>query len=200
MIRGVSGASFRCPRALIAPLPSRASAQRHVAGSALPPPPAQSSSAAASPAAADVPHAATATITRVLFTSVQPNHALRQLLSQRPPVPGGRGAIIFLLLSFLSAIFAGVRRFYMQRTRQCSACRGYGISACELCGCSGYIKWVGKWDHVEPCPQCMGRRFINCRECGGLHHRTLFMHVSRNAGVAASEGPRMPGALEPLVD
>lgn len=50
---------------------------------------------------------------------------------------------------------------------------------CVLCGGNGYLNWEAKYSHKEPCPRCLGRRFINCRDCGGHVHRPIFAHTSR---------------------
>ena len=33
-----------------------------------------------------------------------------------------------------------------------------------------------KWAHTQPCPMCLGKRFVNCNECGGHFHRRIFTH------------------------
>ena len=47
---------------------------------------------------------------------------------------------------------------------------------CTLCSGSGAVGWEGKWDHKEPCPMCLGKRFVDCPECGGHFHRRIFNH------------------------
>ena len=60
--------------------------------------------------------------------------------------------------------------------RICSTC-----CRCPLCGGMGLVGWEGKWDHEEPCPMCLARRYVNCRSCGGLYHRSIFVHVRSKA-------------------
>lgn len=55
------------------------------------------------------------------------------------------------------------------------------LCRCSLCGGSGRVGWEGKWSHKEPCPMCMGRRYVECAECGGHYHRPMFRHVHRAA-------------------
>ncbi len=54
---------------------------------------------------------------------------------------------------------------------------------CPLCGGMGLVGWEGKWNHEEPCPMCLARRYVNCRSCGGLHHRPIFVHIRSKAQV-----------------
>lgn len=43
------------------------------------------------------------------------------------------------------------------------------------------VGWEGKWSHREPCPMCLGKRFVDCPFCGGRFHRPLFEHTQCNA-------------------
>jgi len=140
-------------------------------------------------------------LTRILFTGVQPNQALRNVLTKRPPVPRGPFSLLVVVFSVFSLLYAIYRRFIVARARTCTTCRGYGIERCGLCEGTGSIRWEAKWDHVEPCPRCMGRRFSTCTSCGGFHQRPLFSHLTRNAGLATVRMNEMPpDALEPLLD
>ena len=47
---------------------------------------------------------------------------------------------------------------------------------CTLCSGTGAVGWEGKWNHKEPCPMCLGKRFVDCPECGGHFHRRIFNH------------------------
>ena len=142
----------------------------------------------------------TAHLTRILFTGIQPNQALRNVLTKRPPVPRGPMSAFVLFFSLLSLLYALYRKFIVSRTKQCTTCRGYGIERCTLCDGTGSIRWEAKWDHVEPCPRCMGRRFSSCSDCGGFHQRPLFAHLSRNAGLATMRANQRTETLEPLLD
>jgi DnaJ-class molecular chaperone len=141
-------------------------------------------------------------MTRKLFTGYQPNQSLRNTLSQRPSMPGGSIGVVTFTLAVMSICYKSMWLIIVKRTRECDECRGFGIQPCELCHSSGSIKWIGKWDHVEPCPQCMGKRYHRCSGCGGLYHRSMFKHVSRNAGLTASQDQALKTVdiLSPLVD
>lgn len=149
---------------------------------------------------AEQAEASTASITRVLFSGVQPNQTLRNVLTKRPPIPRGPISAVLIVLSIISALYAAFRRFVVSRTKKCTSCRGYGVERCPLCDGAGSITWEGKWDHVEPCPRCMGRRFCNCGHCGGMYHHSLFQHISRNAGLQNAAAAQREDALEPLLD
>ncbi len=70
------------------------------------------------------------------------------------------------------------RNLLQQSILSCTApCR------CPLCGGMGLVGWEGKWNHEEPCPMCLARRYVNCRSCGGLHHRPIFVHIRSKAQV-----------------
>ena len=58
---------------------------------------------------------------------------------------------------------------------------------CSLCSGSGAVGWEGKWAHKEPCPMCVGRRFVECTECGGHYHRPMFNHVHRTPQIIEEE-------------
>ncbi len=48
---------------------------------------------------------------------------------------------------------------------------------CSLCSGMGSVGWEGKWSHKEPCPLCLGHRFVSCATCGGKFHRRMFSHI-----------------------
>jgi len=52
----------------------------------------------------------------------------------------------------------------------------YRPCRCTLCSGTGAVGWEGKWNHKEPCPMCLGKRFVDCPECGGHFHRRIFNH------------------------
>ena len=35
---------------------------------------------------------------------------------------------------------------------------------------------------------CLARRYVNCRSCGGLHHRPIFVHIRSKAQVKPVPG------------
>ncbi len=43
---------------------------------------------------------------------------------------------------------------------------------------------------------CVGRRFVECTECGGHYHRPMFHHVHRTA---ADVEANVKGSRQPLV-
>lgn len=137
-----------------------------------------------------------------LFAGAQPRHALRDALSRSPSMPGGKAGGWFAAMSVVVVAVKAVHWSIVKRCRECTSCRGYGIQRCNLCGASGAITWTGKWNHVEPCPACVGKRFVNCQTCGGLYHRPIFNHVSRNAGLQASQDQVITtvDVISPLVD
>ena len=113
--------------------------------------------------------------------------ALRTLLSSRIIGPASLAA----MLAYCTALVMGAwRYFFRDRTRNCTACRGYGITRCDICIGSGAVQWEGKWGHVEPCPRCVGRRHMRCRSCQGFYHKPLFDHVRRTYGGHAAKPTR----------
>jgi hypothetical protein len=52
------------------------------------------------------------------------------------------------------------------------------------------VQYEAKWGHEEPCPRCVGRRHIRCRQCGGMHTKPLFQHVTRAYSGNAAEKRR----------
>jgi hypothetical protein len=61
------------------------------------------------------------------------------------------------------------------------------VYRCILCGGEGQVGWEGKFSHLEPCPRCLGRRYVNCRECGGFFHRPIFDHRTVDPASAAKK-------------
>ena len=57
----------------------------------------------------------------------------------------------------------------------------------------GVIGWEGKWNHKEPCPMCLARRYVNCPSCGGLYHRPFFVHSRSRAAVRTAFPPLVWG-------
>lgn len=145
---------------------------------------------------------AASTLSRTLFAGSQSQQTLRNTLSQRPSIPGGSVGAVAFTLTFMITVQKMFWYLIVKRTLDCPDCRGFGIARCELCHASGSVKWIGKWDHVEPCPECMGKRYHRCYSCGGLYHRPIFAHVRRNAGVNASQNQvyRTVDVVNPLVD
>lgn len=137
-----------------------------------------------------------------LLSGTQPRHALRDVLSRSPNLPGGKAGGWLAAASVVLFVGKGIHWGLVNRCRSCRTCRGYGIKRCNLCGASGAISWTGKWNHIEPCPACVGMRFLSCPDCGGLYHRPLFQHVSRNAGLQASQDQALTtvDVISPLVD
>ncbi len=74
------------------------------------------------------------------------------------------------------------------------------LCRCSLCSGTGAVGWEGKWAHKEPCPMCVGRRYVSCAECGGHSHRPMFAHIHRTAvdiedDIAASSRPVRPRSV-----
>lgn len=65
---------------------------------------------------------------------------------------------------------------------------------CSLCKGTGAVGWEGKWSHKEPCPLCVGKRFVECTSCGGHYHRPMFNHIHRTAMDVEDE---LEGLTEP---
>jgi hypothetical protein len=102
------------------------------------------------PANAEAGPQSTASATWAL-AGTQPRHALREALTRGPSLPGGRLGGWFAVFSAIVLVLKAIHMGVVQRTRSCTACKGYGINACSLCNASGSIAWMGKWNHVEPC-------------------------------------------------
>ncbi|KAK9909256.1 hypothetical protein WJX75_009575 [Coccomyxa subellipsoidea] len=119
-----------------------------------------------------------ASISRV-FIGVQPTRIALRLA--RRVKPNGPMSVLLVILTLISAAFAAIRARIVHNVRACSSCHGYGISRCSLCSGTGAVGWEGKWSHKEPCPMCVGRRFVECTECGGHYHRPMFRHIQRSA-------------------
>lgn len=128
-----------------------------------------------------------ASVSRVLMTGQNPNIRLRTALSHKlTPITLAAAGVYTG-----SAVISAARDWTIQQSRSCQTCRGYSIQRCDLCAAAGTVSWEGKWGHVEPCPKCVGKRYIRCQSCGGWHAHALFQHVSRDA-------PDMGEALQPV--
>lgn len=149
----------------------------------------------------DTHNEALASATWVIAGS-QPRNTLRDALSRSPSMPGGKTGGWVAVVSVLLGAAKAAHWSVVKRCKACNTCRGYGIKRCNLCGASGAISWTGKWDHIEPCPACVGMRFSSCPDCGGLYHKPLFQHVSRNAGLQASQDQALTtvDVISPMVD
>lgn len=101
--------------------------------------------------------------------------ALRRVFFLLRPV--GKTNLLFGALGFLGAAVATIRLKIVASVRSCKACTGFGIGRCSLCSGKGIVGWEGKWNHQEPCPSCLGRRYVECLSCGGRFHRPLFQHI-----------------------
>eukprot|EP01026_Neomeris_dumetosa_P051124 TRINITY_DN44946_c0_g1_i3.p2 TRINITY_DN44946_c0_g1~~TRINITY_DN44946_c0_g1_i3.p2 ORF type:complete len:259 (+),score=12.15 TRINITY_DN44946_c0_g1_i3:109-777(+) len=82
--------------------------------------------------------------------------------------------VFFFFTLIVTSIVQIVKNHLYQKVLQCTSCRGYGVERCNLCKAKGYVNWEGKFSHLEPCPLCMGKRYISCQQCGGLVHKPLF--------------------------
>lgn len=120
--------------------------------------------------------ATTASLSRVLVTL--PYRSMGRVIT-RVVRPTGPVSLILLFFSVLGAALAALRQYVLLNVKECKNCRGFGIQRCVLCGGNGYLNWEAKYSHKEPCPRCLGRRFVNCKDCGGHVHRPLFAHTSR---------------------
>ncbi|KAK9833778.1 hypothetical protein WJX74_005597 [Apatococcus lobatus] len=100
--------------------------------------------------------------------------------------PAAPYAVIAVLLCTAGAFAASGWRRVVSRCRGCINCHGFGISRCSLCSGMGSVGWEGKWSHKEPCPLCLGRRFVSCPTCGGQFHRRMFNH-NHNQKISADE-------------
>lgn len=114
-----------------------------------------------------------ASISRV-FIGVQPGRGLARL--PKAGKPSGPMSLVLLLFTVAGTISAAVRSRLETAARDCTTCHGYGINRCTLCSGTGAVGWEGKWNHKEPCPMCLGKRFVGCPECGGHFHRRIFSH------------------------
>lgn len=101
--------------------------------------------------------------------------------------PTGALGVIVLFIGMLGAVVVTLRHRIIMNVRSCACCYGYGIQRCTLCGGRGVVGWEGKWLHKEPCPMCLGRRFVDCEACGGKFHRPIFRHVHTTVGALLSD-------------
>lgn len=114
-----------------------------------------------------------ASMSRV-FIGVQPGRGAARL--SKAGKPSGPMSLVLLLFTVAGTISAAVRSRLESAARGCTMCHGYGINRCTLCSGTGAVGWEGKWNHSEPCPMCLGKRFVGCLECGGHFHRRIFNH------------------------
>ncbi|KAK9794953.1 hypothetical protein WJX73_001049 [Symbiochloris irregularis] len=112
------------------------------------------------------PHPATfaPALIAVSRARISPRMLARLLRGVRP---SGPASILIIIATLIGAIFTAIRQRIASHVRSCTCCRGYGIARCQLCDGVGVVGWEGKWSHTEACPQCVGRRYIECRDCGG---------------------------------
>lgn len=114
----------------------------------------------------------------------------------RPLLGGMSGPVKVLvgMMMTLVALIALVRTWIVNRGKNCSDCRGYGIARCRLCEGRGAISWEGKFQHNYDCPLCFGQRHTRCESCGGGYRRSLFAHLAKSPPQAEPFAP----ALEAL--
>lgn len=124
-----------------------------------------------------------ASLSRV-FIGVQPGRGVARLT--KVGKPSGPMSLLLLLFTVAGTISAAVRSRLESAARECSTCHGYGINRCTLCSGTGAVGWEGKWNHKEPCPMCLGKRFVDCPECGGHFHRRIFNH-HHHTGLTVTE-------------
>lgn len=124
-----------------------------------------------------------ASLSRV-FIGVQPGRGVARLT--KVGKPSGPMSLLLLLFTVAGTISAAVRSRLESAARECSTCHGYGINRCTLCSGRGAVGWEGKWNHKEPCPMCLGKRFVDCPECGGHFHRRIFNH-HHHTGLTVTE-------------
>lgn len=124
-----------------------------------------------------------ASLSRV-FIGVQPGRGVARLT--KVGKPSGPMSLVLLLFTVAGTISAAVRSRLESAARECTTCHGYGINRCTLCSGTGAVGWEGKWDHKEPCPMCLGKRFVDCPECGGHFHRRMFNH-HHHSGLTVTE-------------
>lgn len=75
-----------------------------------------------------------------------------------------------------------LQRFSPGENRTSFSC----LNRCSLCEGSGTVGWEGKWSHREPCPLCLGKRFLSCKYCGGKVTKSMFTHKQRT-GLSVNE-------------
>lgn len=125
-----------------------------------------------------------ASLTRVMYSTVQPARFARNAVASTTSSSGGRSgplssisSLMIIALAVTTTTAAAVRA-RLRSVRECQSCRGYGVERCKLCIGKGTIEWEGKMAHKEPCPMCLGRRLNRCSCCGGglFFTRTVFRH------------------------
>lgn len=116
-----------------------------------------------------------ASISRMLVYA-QPQNLLRSLSQRTVPKAAGPVGLLLLVLGFAIGLLAAVRAVLVKRAKSCRDCRGFGITRCTLCNGKGKVGWKAKFSYSEACPLCMAQRFVQCGECGGHHHRPIWVH------------------------
>lgn len=151
--------------------------------SELPPPQGRSSS---SPPFAS---SSQASMISASYSISQPATRMFQAWAQRARLPSIPGPVSFLLAIFalFMTLLLMVRSAIIKRVKSCKCCKGFGILRCQLCQGTGSIGWKAKLSYSEGCPLCMTKRFINCPDCGGYHHRHMFNHLG-GKGVGFTNG------------
>lgn len=116
-----------------------------------------------------------ASISRSLFLLRPTTTLLRRVLPKKSfssrPAP-----FMVVLLTSLLYLWVAVRTALANKVKSCTACAGFGITRCDLCEGHRVIWWEGKYKHMEPCPKCLGRRYVRCPKCGGMFGRSIFAH------------------------
>ncbi len=123
----------------------------------------------------------------------------------RRPLTAGPVAIFLILVALASALVRGFVRRVANNVRRCGCCHGFGVQRCRLCEGRGVVDWEGKWEHYEPCPSCLGKRYTRCDSCGGFVQKQLFRHCStvvrpdvEPAPSAAASGSPQGGVPQPF--
>lgn len=122
----------------------------------------------------------------------------------RRPLTAGPVAIFLIFIALLSAFVRGMVRKVANNVRGCSCCHGFGVQRCRLCEGRGVVGWEGKWEHYEPCPSCLGKRFTRCDSCGGFVQKPIFKHCSTvirldlDAPSSHDAAPAPAGAPQPF--
>jgi len=129
-----------------------------------------------------------ASISRVLV-SASPQNILRSLTQRKAGKIAGPVGLLLLVLGFSLGIVAAVRSALVKRAKACKCCSGYGIVRCNLCNGTGKVGWRAKFSYSEMCPLCMAKRFVECPDCGGYHHKPIFVHETIRTPSDPSFGP-----------
>mmetsp|Transcript_43757 Transcript_43757/g.87940 ORF Transcript_43757/g.87940 Transcript_43757/m.87940 type:complete len:125 (+) Transcript_43757:96-470(+) len=65
--------------------------------------------------------------------------------------------------------------------RKCLECHGFGIIRCDLCSGRGFVSYERKYQHFDPCPKCLQKRYDVCSFCGGNGQRVLYRNSGKNS-------------------